>query len=555
MDKDLTLPELELVGEFEAASDDTTATVIRTPGTKTQQAIDERIVPVAEAVIGDNETIAAAASALVQENLAGRRIAQYAPMDTPAPIMGISMTGAAADTIIRAARLPDGNPNLDLVQNDWGQQFFRIRDADGTADLLLSDFSLSYVAEKLSVGGRAGWDGAITEWWCNMVCEDPANGRVLIGCMDQTGRHWILEARPGAAIRGVVVAVSPIADDHNTGAIVILPDGSLTYVFNEHNQKSSLFSILGDADGSIDSLARNPIVEIPGGGPISYNELTLLEKASTAARAEVYAATRRNTDTWGMLKLTYDLVARTISGGAYQPFFSSPDQQCYAHVGPSFHNAAGQQLVPCVIGYNPEAARRQNPDVYRSTINLETGEIIYANNPEKGQLGTAKLFSELTPALNRLASDWSRRLFYGSRNVVLYAEGPIATPDDWTYYAAFFNADGTYTRQSFGRAGKRVGYRADSNYLLGMAMQWTAEGAVICVARENLGTWTVEVWKRGRDNAWTSSTIYQSTIYPAMRPYWAGPMGWLVNEVIYYPADAYIGAQANLRLITEGTKL
>lgn len=542
------------VGRLQVATPSSMALAIR-QSTEVQKAVDERIAPVAAAVVAQNETIVVAAAAAVQTELSQRRVAQYAPIDTTAPVMGISTTGAAADTVLRAARLPDGNPNLWLVQTETGQQLLRIRAADGTLDALLSDWSLSYVAEKLSVGGRAGWDGAITEWWCNMVCEDPANGRVLIGCMDQAGKHYILEARPGAAIRGVAVTSTPIADDHNTGAVVVLPDGSLTYVYNQHNQTSSLYAILGDADGSIDSLARNPIVEIPGGGPISYNELTLLEKASNTAHAEVLAGTRRNTDSWGMLKLTYDLVARTISGGAYQPFFSSPGQQCYAHVGPSFHNAAGQQLVPCVIGYNPEAARRQNPDVYRSTINLETGEIIYANNPEKGQLGTAKLFSELTPALNRLPSDWSRRLFYGSRNVVLYAEGPIATPDDWTYYAAFFDAAGNYTKQSFGRAGKRVGYRADSNYLLGMAMQWTAEGAVICVARENLGTWTVEVWKRGRDGAWTSSTIYQSTIYPAMRPYWAGPMGWLINEVIYYPADAYIGAQANLRLITEGTKL
>ncbi len=547
--------ELEYVGEFEAAGDGTTAYLINLAGTQAQAAVDGRIAPVAAAVVAQNATIVTAASAAVQTEVSNRRIAQYAPIDATAPIMGISTTGAAADTVIRAARLPDGNPNLWLVQTESGQQLLRIRADDGTVDALLSAWSLSYVAEKLGVGGRStGWDGAITEWWCNMVCEDPAKGRVLIGCMDQAGKHYILEARPGAPIRGVAVTSTPIADDHNTGAVVILPDGSLTYVYNQHNQTSSLYAILGDADGSIDSLARNPVVEIPGGGPISYNQLTLIEKTSTTTQAEVYAATRRNTDTWGMIKLTYNLVARTVSGGAYQPFFSSPDQQCYTHIGPSFRNASGQQIVPCVIGYNPEASRRQNPDVYRSTINLETGEIRYANDAATGQLGTAKLFSELTPALNRLASDWSRRLFYGSRTVVLYAEGPIATPDDWTYYAAFFNADGTYTRQSFGRAGKRVGYRADSNYLLGMAMQWTAEGAVICVARENQGTWTVEVWKRGRDGAWTSSTIYQSTIYPGMRPYWAGPMGWLVNEVVYYPADAYIGAQANLRLITEGTQ-
>lgn len=537
------------------ANDLITASLALDPNSETRAALEQISEALLEAAVAADPTLVATVGQAVQTDLSKRRVAQYAPMDTPASGMGISPTGAAADTVLRAARLPDGNPNLWLVQTETGQQLLRIRAADGTLDALLSDWSLSYVAEKLSAGGRSGWDGAITEWWCNMVCEDPANGRVLIGCMDQAGKHYILEARPGAAIRGVAVTSTPIADDHNTGAVVVLPDGSLTYVYNQHNQTSSLYAILGDADGSIDSLARNPVVTIAGGGPISYNQLTLIEKTSTTARAEVYAATRRNTDTWGMLKLTYDLVARTISGGAYQPFFSSPDQQCYTHIGPSFHNAAGQQIVPCVIGYNPESSRRQNPDVYRSTINLETGEIRYANDTAAGQLGTAKLFSELTPALNRLASDWSRRLFYGSRTVVLYAEGPIATPDDWTYYAAFFNADGTYTRQSFGRAGKRVGYRADSNYLLGMALQWTAEGAVICVARENQGTWTVEVWKRGRDGAWSSSTIYQSTIYPAMRPYWAGPMGWLVNEVVYYPADAYIGAQANLRLITEGTKL
>jgi hypothetical protein len=550
------VPEWVEKAELAVANDGVIAGYVKDSQSRTRDAVSDVIQPMVSGAIAADGTIANAAGAAVQTDLAKRRVVQYAPVDTTAPVLGLSTTGAAADSVLRAAALPDGNANAFLLQTDAGQQLLRIRSADGTVDLLLSDWSLAYLTEKLGLGNgsAAGWDGAITEWWCNMVCEDPARNRVLIGCMDQAGVHWVLEARPGAPIRGVAVTSTPIADDHNTGAVVVLPDGSLTYVYNQHNQTSSLYAILGDADGSIDSLARNPVVTIAGGGPISYNQLTLIEKTSTATHAEVYAATRRNTDSWGMLKLTYDLVTRTVSGGDYQPFFSSPDQQCYTHVGPSFHNAAGQQLVPCTIGYNPELARRQNPDVYRSTINLETGEILYANDAATGQLGTAKLFSELTPALNRLAADWSRRLFYGSRTVVLYAEGPIASPDDWTYYAAFFAADGTYTRQSFGRAGKRVGYRADSNYLSGMAMVWTAGGAIICVARENAGTYTVEVWKRGRDGAWTSKTIYQSTVYQAIRPYWAGAMGWLYNQVVSYPSDAYIGAQANLRFVTEGTK-
>jgi len=543
------------VGSLPLANDGVMAEELRRTDSESRAAVGQIMDPLVADSLAKSDIPAQAAKAAVSSELASSRVARYQPQGA-SKALGLSPTGQPEDTVALVERLPDGNPNAFLISNDAGQQLLRIRSADGTVDVVLSDWSLSYIAERLGlVEGSAGrWSGAITEWWCDMVFEDPKNGRVLVAAMDEAGKHYLLEARPGAPIRGVAVTSTPIADDHNLGAVQLLPDGSLVYVYNQHNQTNSLYAILGDPDGSIDSLARNPVVTIPGGGPISYNMLTLREKASSTTRAEVYATTRRNVDTWGMIRLTFDLLARTITAGDYQPFFSSPDQQCYTHVGPSFKNAAGQQVVPCVTGYNPEAARRANPDVYRSTINIETGEIVYANDTARGQLGTAKLFSDLTPALNRLASDWSRRLFYGARDVVLYAEGPIASPDDWTYYAAFFAADGTYTRQSFGRAGKRVGYRPESNYLGGMALMWSQNGAVICLAREAYGTYTVEVWKRGRDGSWASTTIYSSTIYPAMRPYWAGPMGWVFNEVTYYPNDGYIGARANVLFRIEGGK-
>lgn len=532
------------------ANDRVVADFVRTPDSESRDAVKTVVKPLVTESLAQSDVPAQAAKAAVAGELATGRVARYAPQDAT-KVLGLSTTGADADVVLRASRIEDNNPNLYLIQTDGGQQLLRIKASDGTVDALLSDWSLDYVNERL---GSSRWDGAITEWWCNMVCEDPKNNRVIVAAMDEAGNHFLLEARPGAPIRGIAVTSTAIADDHNLGAVVILPDGSLTYVYNQHNQANNLYAILGDADGTVDSLARNPVTVIPGGGLISYNQLTLIEKNSTVAQAEVYAATRRDTSTWGMIKLTYNLVARTVSGGSFLGFFNSPEQQCYTHVGPSFKNTAGEQVVPCVTGYNPEAERRIKPDVYRYTINVETGEIRYANDSSVGQLGTARLYSQFTPALNVLASDWTRRLFYNSRNTVLYAEGPIASPDDWTYYAAFFAADGSYTRQSFGRAGKRVGYRADSNYISGMALQWTADGAVICVAREAYGTYTVEVWKKGRDGAWSSKTIYTSTVYQAVRPYWAGPLGWLFNEVTFYPADAYIGAKANLRFVQEGTK-
>jgi hypothetical protein len=540
--------------ELAVANDSVTSRLIRSTTTETRTAVGEIVSPLVATAIAQDGTIAAAASTAVGNNLATRRVAQYAPTDST-NVLGLSATGLAADTVIRASKIDDGNTNAYLIQTEAGQQLFRIRGDDGTVDALLSQWSIDYLADRVGGGGaEARWDGAITEWWCNMVCEDPKNNRVLIGCMSHEGIHYVLEARPGAAIRGVAVTSTPIADDHNLGGISILPDGSLTYVYNQHNQATNLYAILGDADGSVDSLAKNPVVTIPGGGSISYNQLTLIDKLSTATSAQVYVATRRNSDTWGMIKLTYNLTARTITPGSFQGFFSGDGQQSYTHVGPSFLNSAGQQVVPCATAYNPESSRRIKPDVYRYTINLDTGEIIYSPSGLKGQLGTATLYSAITPALNTLADDSSRRLFYNSRNVILYAEGLIASPDDWTYYAAFFNADGTYTRKSFGRAGKRVGYRADSNYLSGMTMRFSSEGTSICLAREAYGTYTVEVWKLQRDGTWTTTTLYNSTARQAVRPYWAGPMGWLFNEVISYPPDTYIGAEANVRFAVEGTQ-
>lgn len=544
------------VGRLQVATPASMALAIR-QSTEAQAAVDERIAPVAAAVVAQNETIVASAVAAVQTEMSRRRIAQYAPMDTPASGMGISPTGAAADTVIRVALLPEGGPNRFLVRNDAGQQFIRVRTADGTTDLLLSDFSLAYVAEKLGVGGAsARWDGGTTEWWTDMVYEDKPNNRVLIACMDKDGWHWILECRPGAPIRGVRI-VQTVADDHNLGGLLVLPDGSLLYVFNYHNQRYSNEGILGDSDGSIDSLARNPIFVIPGGGQISYNQLVLREKISTTAKAEVYVGVRRDVESWGMIPITIDLVARTITSSAYQGFFTSPGQQCYTHIGPSFKNAQGQQCVPLLTGYNPEKVRRLKPDFYRYTLNVETGAITYANDSSVGQLGTPRSYADFTPAIDPVSNPdtWGRRMFYGTRGSLLYAEGLLATPDDWTYYVALFDPDGTYNRHGFGRAGKRFGNRVDSNYLFGMGMRFSSDGREICLGRENNGTYTLESYKLDRDGVWQQKILYTSTTLPAIRPYHAGSMGWLFNEVISYPADGYIGAVTNLRFIMEGARL
>lgn len=538
----------------QVATDASMAAKLLEEGSQSRNALKGAVTPLVTQAIAADGTIATAASAAVQADLSTRRVLQYAPRDATAPTVDISPTGASTDIVLRAGRMEEGSPNRFLVQSDAGEQLLRVRDDDGTTDLLLSKFSIDYLSSRLGAYSQK-WDGGTTEWWTDMVCEDKPNNRVLIACMDKDGVHWILECRPGAPIRGVPV-VQTVADDHNLGGILVLPDGSLTYVYNKHNQTYSLEAILGDPDGSVDSLARNPVVVLPGGGQVSYNQLVLREKISTTAKAEVYAGIRRDVEAWGMIPITFDLVTRTITSSAYLGFFSSPNQQCYTHIGPSFKNSLGQQCVPLVTGYNPEKVRRIKPDYYRYTLNVETGAITYANDSSVGQLGTPRSYADFTPAIDPVPDPetWGRRLFYGTRGSLLYAEGLLATPDDWTYYVARFNSDGTYTRTSFGRAGKRFGNRVESNYLNGMGMRFGSDGKEICLGRENNGTYTLESYKLQRDGTWKQKTLYTSTLLPAIRPYHAGAMGWLYNEVISYPTDGYIGAVTNLRFITEGAQ-
>ena len=539
-------------GTLAIANDVVMAAELERENSRSREAAQKIMDPLVEKSLAKSDVPAQAAKAAVAGELAGSRVARYAPQGAT-PAVALTPTGADGDTFLKAARMEDTSPYAWLVQTEAGESLLGVNAADGTVDLLASKLSIEYIASQLG-GVSQKWDGGTTEWWTNMLVEDKPNNRVLIACMDHDGWHYILEARPGAPMRGVRV-VQTVADDHNLGGLLILPDGSLTYVYNKHNQTYSLEAVLGDADGSIDSLARNPIVILPGGGQVSYNQLTLRQKASTTARAEVYAAIRRDVEAWGMIPITYDLVTRTITSSPYLGFFSSPGQQCYTHVGPSFINAAGQQCVPLVTGYNPEQVRRIKPDYYRYTLNIETGEITYANDSSKGQLGTARSYADFTTAIDTIPADtWSRRLFYGTRDALLYAEGPIATPDDWTYYAALFKADGTYTRHSFGRAGKRFGNRVDSNYLNGMGMRFGSNGTEICLGRELNGQHTLESYKLQRDGTWKQTILYGPAARPAIRPYWAGALGWLYNEVISYPTGGYIGAVTNLRTVQEGAQ-
>jgi len=537
--------------ELSTANDSVVADFVRNPTSKSRDAVKTVVTPLVTESLAQSDVPAQAAKAAVAGELATGRVARYAPQDA-SPAVALTPTGTESDTFLKAGRMEDTSPNAWMVQTDAGEQLIRVRGDDGTVDMLLSKFSISYLSSQLG-GLSQKWDGGTTEWWTNMVYEDKARNRVLVACMDKDGVHYILEARPGAPIRGVAI-VQTLADDHNLGGILALPDGSLTYVYNKHNQTYSLEAILGDADGSVDSLARNPVTIVPGGGQVSYNQLVLREKISTTTQAEVYAGIRRDVEAWGMIPITYDLVARTITSGAYQGFFSSPGQQCYTHIGLSYKNSLGQQCVPMVTGYNPEKERRLKPHYYRYTLNVETGAITYANDNSVGQLGTARSYADFTNAIDEVPDDWTRRLFYGTRDTLLYAEGPIASPDDWTYYLAVFKPDRTYTRTSFGRAGKRFGNRVDSNYLSGMGMRFESNGTELCIAREAYGTYTLESHKLQRDGSWKKTILYTSTLRPAIRPYWAGAMGWLYNEVISYPTDGYIGAVTNLHFVTEGAQ-
>jgi len=534
------------------ATDPVVAEYIGTEGTEARAAVKSAVKPLVAQSLAESDVPAQAAKAAVSSELASSRVARFAPQAGPA--VELTLTGAASDGFLKAAQMGESSPYAWLLSTDADEVLLSFGAKDGLADLALSDWSIGIIADRIG-GATAKWDGGTTEWWTNMVVEDKANNRVLIACMDHDGWHYVLEARPGAPVRGVQI-VQTVADDHNLGGLLILPDGSLTYVYNKHNQTYSLEAILGDPDGSVDSLARNPIAVLPGGGRVSYNQLVLREKASTRAKAEVYAGIRREVEAWGMIPISYDLVARTITSSAYLEFFSSPGQQCYTHIGPSFTNAAGQQCVPLVTGYNPEKVRRVKPDYYRYTLNVETGEITYANDATKGRLGDGRSYADFTPAITGVPDPdtWGRRLFYGTRDALLYAEGPLATPDDWTYYAALFKPDGTYTRHAFGRAGKRFGNRVDSNYLNGMGMRFGSNGTEICLGRELNGMHTLESFKLQRDGTWKQTLLYGPAARPAIRPYWAGALGWLYNEVIDYPADGYIGAHTNLRTVQEGAQ-
>lgn len=80
---DLTLEELELVGEFEAAGDGTTALVIGTPGSQSQKAVDERIQGVASDIIGSDPTLIATATAKVDQAISTRDVLTGPDMRSP----------------------------------------------------------------------------------------------------------------------------------------------------------------------------------------------------------------------------------------------------------------------------------------------------------------------------------------------------------------------------------------------------------------------------------------------------------------------------------------
>lgn len=387
----------------------------------------------------------------------------------------------------------------------------------------------------------------INEWWT-----EPGplfdRGRWIVQGNTTDGMAALGELRPGVPGRSVILGEA-LQDDHCAGTCLVLGDGSLFALWNLHGQTSTIPTMLGAPDGSIDSVAQGigKFTTIPVGGGASYNQVEIIRHLSNASRTVMYCFTRKNGAGWGIVPITVDLITREVTWGEYIAIWST-SRQSYVTLAAAT-NSAGEQVLRFGAYYNPQEF--QGGPIWTFELNVVTGDFSAPDRSLVGKLGVDVIDQSGAASLPALAITENRRLFYVGGGpagwAIAYAEGSVDAPDGWRYQLAEWDGS-TWAVSDLGPAGTRIGYNPNANYLGGMSLPSVRYGrSAVAVARNTDSGGTLEVF-RHNGTEWVSKSIAQSN--KIARPRFT-PAGIFYADIEYYGAD-YREYAATMRVAQEG---
>lgn len=299
----------------------------------------------------------------------------------------------------------------------------------------------------------------ITEWWCRPVAVflDEPSPRTIFGAIGKdngSGQAPILACEYNHDTRTVLrieVATAGV-DDHNAPAIWGAKGRRPIIAWSNHNQFDYGEAKVGSQDGDLRTLETAPVQRIQSSlaaGPFSYTQLVHIPALSNDAQDTFWVFSRVSGSdyTWRLLPISVDQKTGVITEGAATErkiggttLVSFGKNQGYMTVSDSADVGAGQ-VIRCAWGYNPNSDTSNLHGVAYFEIDVATGAITSPFDPglraNIDGTGLPLIASDQVLALEEPPPGWSRRLFYArpgpASRALLYAEGPIDSPDDWIY--------------------------------------------------------------------------------------------------------------------------
>lgn len=320
------------------------------------------------------------------------------------------------------------------------------------------------------------------EWWISPVHTylDYPYPRVISGVYSETGEIVVSEYVVGCGTtKRMVVATTPLVDDHNAPSLVVQKDRRSIITWTQHNETHYIELKVSSKDGDIRTLEYADIQKLELGIPVSYTQLYKNEFLSDELQDTFWCFSRLNINNWHLVTFSVDHetgIATLID----RPRVIAGEAQFY------FSTARHENMIRIAAGYNP--AVTPNYILYYE-IDMTTGDVKDMSGSVVANMSGTNLPIQATTsmsiALPQLDATKRRRLHYvrGELNpAIAYAEWEITDPDNAMYKVVSLEDD-TWVSRDVVTAGKRFGYTASANYIGGISFPHGCKKDELMIAR------------------------------------------------------------------------
>lgn len=459
-------------------------------------------------------------------NLIGRRafIGSLGALTGCAITQRKATTLSTVDTLIselcalrdEAARVPVLEADLvarDAQITDLQQQLADCQATDPTDPSGPTPYTLPAVIED------SGWS-----WWCEPRAV--RRGSALhVGHITSAGTVLASTIDPATGLSTVELGQSPSIDEHNPPAFTDDPTRPLVAFWAGHNDNATVYYRKADAAGVFGQTRTISFSSI--GSQVSYVQV-LTNGAHIFVLCRVqnrYWAAVRSTDwgeTWGSPHIWLDF------GSGNQGYVTMCRHNAHPHLYRiALYGHPSISPTPIRYGYVMlDTLAIQRPG------NVDLGNLLSgsATSPGGYQLAHA-------PAAGK-----GCRLFGVStldgKPAIAFAEW--SNDDDARYYIArYADQSSPFDAVELCSAGAVIGHNPAAHYHGGLTMPTPAADGGVWLAREDVGTWTVEKWATPDAGAsWTLDEVVESSTTTLARPTLASGAGGDV-EAVYERIHTY----------------